>query len=58
MWERKEWDQTKGAGGNKAGGEKRIKMTHSISLHSERPLVNYSCDNDSTEEATLLLDTY
>lgn len=34
-------------------------MTHSISLHSERPLINYSHNNDSSEEATrtLLLET-
>ncbi len=62
MWERKERYQTKGAGGNKAGGEKRINVTHSISLHSERPLVNYSRANDSAEETTrtllLLLQTH
>lgn len=32
-----------------------MKMIHSISLHSERPLINYSSDNDSTEEAPHLL---
>lgn len=49
----------RGQGAIRQEGEERVKMTHSISLHSERPLIKYSHDNDSTEEAscTLLLET-
>lgn len=41
----KEWDRTTGA-----GGEERVKMTH-----SERFLINHFRDNDSTDEATRTL---
>lgn len=50
---------TKGERCYEAGGARRVRMTHSISLHSWRALINYSHHNDGTKEAThtLLLQT-